>query len=228
MENYVVEFFQQYAHSPWLVYSAIWGFMLLSAFGLPIPEEVVLISAGLIGNSALSFNEPNSSPLEIVNVYVLSGVAFLAVISSDSLIYGLGRRFGPKLFKMRWFNRMVSDQSLERIQTLSRKYGYWAVVIFRFTPGVRFPGHLMCGAMGLSLGRFLLIDALAAGISVPTQVLLVSFHGKAILKVFMDVKFYVLTTAAIAAVIYFSLRYLRQRRSRAGAIPPSQQPETRA
>ena len=46
MEHVITEFFSQYAYSPMLVYSAICLFMILSAFGLPIPEEIVLISAG--------------------------------------------------------------------------------------------------------------------------------------------------------------------------------------
>ena len=80
MEALVAQTFSKFAYEPWLVYSAIWGFMLASAFGLPIPEEVVLISAGLVGYMALHPDKypPHSgaSSATPVDVYVLAAVAF--------------------------------------------------------------------------------------------------------------------------------------------------------
>lgn len=144
MENLISEIFSQYAYTPWLVYGAICLFMLLSAFGLPLPEEIVLVSAGFVGYMALhpDLYPPPTPDAAPVNVYVLASVALVAVMGSDYLIYWLGERFGPKLFKMKWFSRMVSESNLDRIQRWTRRYGYWTVIIFRFTPGIRFHGHL--------------------------------------------------------------------------------------
>ena len=212
MEDLIREYFSSYATSPFLVYGAIVGFMLLSAFGLPIPEEVVLISAGFVGYISL---QPELAAHDgwRVNVYVLAAVAFCAVMGADFLIYHLGKRFGPKLFKLRWFNRLVSEQNLERTQAFMHKYGYWAVIIFRFTPGVRFPGHLLCGAMGLSPWKFIAVDAIAAGISVPTQVLAVSFYGEYILKYFKAFKLYLLGAFVVGLVVFLLYKLYQQRRS---------------
>ena len=212
MEHVITEFFSQYAYSPWLVYSAICLFMTLSAFGMPIPEELILISAGFVGHMALHPAEypPPYPGAPSLNVYVLAGVSFIAVVAADFLIYQLGKRFGPRLMRMRWFSRLISEASLEKIQRWTRKYGAWAVVIFRFTPGVRFPGHLMCGAMGLSPWRFVAMDLIAAGISVPTQVLLVSFYGETILRYFKPFKIYLLCAFAAAIVIFFVYRFCQR------------------
>lgn len=208
MEQFIIETLTHYAYSPWLVYGAIWAFMIMSAFGLPIPEEVILVSSGLVGHMSLNpaTYPPPYPGAESVNVYVLAAMAFAAVIGSDYLIYFLGEKFGPRLFKMRWFSRMVSEASLEKIQRWTRKYGYWAVIIFRFTPGVRFPGHLMCGAMGLSRWKFLAVDTIAAGLSVPTQVLLVSFYGEYILKYFGKFKLYLFSALGIALVLFLCIK----------------------
>ena len=208
MEQVITEFFSQYAYSPWLVYSAVCLFMILSAFGLPIPEEIVLISAGFVGHMALHPADfpPPYPGAPSVDVNLLAGIAFLAVIASDLLIYQLGKRFGPRLFRMRWFARLISDSALEKIQRWTRKYGAWTVVIFRFTPGVRFPGHLMCGAMGLSPWRFIAVDIIAAGLSVPTQVLLVSMYGETILRYFKPFRIYLLCAFAAALVIFLAYR----------------------
>ena len=201
-------------------------FMVMSAFGLPIPEEVVLVCAGLVGYMSLNPAEypPPYDGATSVNVYVLAGVAFFAVMGSDFLIYYLGHRWGPRLFKMRWFSRMMSEQALERVQRWMRQYGYWTVIIFRFTPGVRFPGHLTCGAMGLSPWKFIAVDSIAAGFSVPTQVFLVSFYGKYILQYFTRFKivvFSVLGAALIAFLIYKILQSRAAAKNRATAISPT-------
>jgi membrane protein DedA with SNARE-associated domain len=213
MEELIRQFFSQYAYQPMLVYSAICGFMMLSAFGLPLPEEVVLVSAGFLGYMSMHPDRypPPPGATTQVNVYVLAAVSFIAVMSSDYLIYYLGRRFGPRLFKMRWFARLMPQKTLERVQKWMWEYGSWTVIVFRFTPGVRFPGHLTCGAMGLSPWRFIAIDWLAAGLSVPTQVLLVSFYGEYILKYFTQFKIYLLSTIAIALLIYFTSKYLNKK-----------------
>ncbi|HVK62372.1 MAG TPA: DedA family protein [Bdellovibrionales bacterium] len=213
MEHLISDLFSHYAYSPWLVYGGIVLFMMMSAFGLPIPEEVVLISAGFIGHMSLHPEDfpPPYPGAPSVNVYVLAVVAFAAVMWSDYLIYFLGKFFGPKLFKMRWFARLVSEPALERIQRWTRKYGLWAVFIFRFTPGVRFPGHLMCGAMGLNRWKFLAVDSVAAGISVPTQILLVSFYGEVILSYLGKFKLYFFGAMGIALLVFLIVKIYQKR-----------------
>ncbi len=225
MEEIITSYFSQYAYAPFLVYGAICTFMVLSAFGMPIPEELVLISAGFVGYMSLNpelFPPPTPDAAK-VNVYVLAGVSFFAVMGSDFLIYWLGKKFGPKLFKMRWFSRMVSEAALERVKRWMWNYGYWAVIIFRFTPGVRFPGHLMCGAMGLSPWKFIAVDSIAAGFSVPTQVLLVSFYGKFILKYFTEFKIYFFSTLGTAFVIFLIYKFRQSRQLKAQTAASSTQ-----
>jgi membrane protein DedA with SNARE-associated domain len=219
MEQFITQVFADYAYSPYIVYGAICLFMLLSAFGMPLPEELVLISAGFIGHMALNpdLYPPPYPGAQSVNVYVLATVAFFAVMGSDYLIYAIGRALGPKLFKMKWFNKLVSPEALERVQRWMRKYGYWTVFIFRFTPGVRFPGHLTCGAVGLSRWRFLAVDTIAAGFSVPTQVLLVAFYGQYILQYLTKFKTYLFSTLGAAIVLFLLYRLYKSKFSSVAA-----------
>ena len=213
MEHFVSGFFSSYAYSPYLVYSAIWGFMLLSAFGLPLPEEVILVSAGLVGYMSLHPDKfpPPFPDAPHVNVYVLAVVSLLAVLSSDYLIYYLGARLGPRLFKIRWFSRLVSESRLQKIQRWMWMYGYWTVLVFRFTPGIRFPGHLTCGAMGLSKWKFLAVDWIAATLSVPTQILLVAFYGEEILQTFARFRAVVAIAVALGVITFIVMRVTRKR-----------------
>ena len=212
LEQWVHQVFSEYAYSPWHVYGAIWLFMLMSAFGMPIPEELILVSAGFVGFAALHPDPSLVVPAGAtpVNVYTMALVAFFAVMSSDFLIYVLGRVFGRKILRRGFFAKMISIEALERAEKWMHKYGYWTVLIFRFTPGVRFPGHLLCGAMALNPFKFVLVDSIAAGFSVPTQVLLVAHYGEFILRYFKQFKIVLISILAIALVI-FLVRKFRHR-----------------
>jgi membrane protein DedA with SNARE-associated domain len=189
--------------------------MLLSAFGFPLPEELILVSSGLI---AYMSRDPQRYPPPYpeaphINVYYLAAIAFIAVISSDCLIFAIGQRLGPRLFRLPWFRRLIPDTRLEKIQRWMWNYGYWAVFVFRFTPGIRFPGHLTCGALKLSKWKFLFVDSFAAGISVPTQILLVAFYGHPILHYIGRFRLFCLSLVFSAVLIYVLGKIIQQKRT---------------
>lgn len=179
----IVEFFSQYAYQPYFVYGFIVLFMTASSFGLPIPEEMTLVSAGIVAYMAKNPAQfpPPTPDAEGVNLVVLSIVCFVAVLGSDVLIYFLGKIFGRRIIKTKFFNNRIGQERFNKINNIFQKYSYWACGLFRFAPGVRFPGHLSCGLMGIPIWQFLLVDGLAALVSVPTQVLLVANYGDVIL-----------------------------------------------
>ncbi len=208
----LLAFFSQYAYQPAMVYGFIIIFMFASSFGLPIPEEITLISAGLV---AFMAKNPNLYPppypgAEGVNTITLCVVSFLAVFCSDTLVYFIGKYFGSRIIKMKFFQKQVAGNGFTRINNWFQKYGGWACGIFRFTPGLRFPGHLSCGFLGIPLWKFVLIDGLAALLSVPTQVYFVSTYGKEILENLNRFKFYLISILAVLFVIWLIRRvYLK-------------------
>ncbi|HYX39144.1 MAG: VTT domain-containing protein [Pseudobdellovibrionaceae bacterium] len=211
-EQDLLSWFTQYAYQPILIYLAIFILMLASGFGLPAPEEFTLVSAGLVCYIA---SRPDLYPPPYVgatpvNAYVTAGVAFFSVIFSDCLVFFLGRRFGGQFLRSRYTARFRAR--MDDVAKWTKKYGMWAAGAFRFTPGLRFPGHFACGMMGLSTTKFVLVDAAAAGISVPTQVLLVAFYGETILIYFKQFKI-VLAVILLAVGIYYLARWLRRRSS---------------
>lgn len=212
-EDVVLAWFSQYAYQPLWVYSAIVTLMIASSFGFPIPEEVTLVSAGLVcymGSRPDLFPPPEVG-MAPVNVYFTATLCFLAVFLSDFLVYSLGKFYGSKLLRLNFFQRYAP--SIEKVSVWTRKYGAWAAGFFRFTPGLRFPGHFACGMLGLSSIRFALVDGTAALISVPTQVLLVAAFGETILENFKHFKIIVFSTIVIFAAIYFIRKRFNHYRS---------------
>lgn len=212
----LIAFFSQYAYEPWQVYGFICVFMTASSFGLPIPEELTLISAGLVAYMARNpdlFPPPTPDAVG-VNLTVLSIVCFVAVLGSDFIIYFLGRFFGNKILASSKFQNKLGGESFKKVEKWFDRYGSFAIGIFRFTPGIRFPGHLTCGAMKVPFWKFLTIDGFAALISVPTQVVIVALYGEVILARLKEFKIIIGSIIVAVIVIYFIRRIILNMRKK--------------
>lgn len=204
-----------YAYEPTMVYLMVVAMMLFSAVGLPVPEEVTLISVGIL---AFMGSHPNQFPppfpgAPVVEAQMAALIAFLAVFASDTLIYGIGRLYGEKIFNHPWFKKFISDELMLKVRNWTQKYGAYACGIFRFTPGIRFPGHLACGALKFPLWKFLVIDGFAALISVPTQILLISMYGESILGVLKEIKLVIFSALALLIVYFLYKKWIEKKRS---------------
>lgn len=200
----LMTFFSQYAYQPAYVYGFITIFMFASSFGFPVPEELVLVTSGLVAYMA---HHPEKFPppypgAEGVDVLTLALVCFFAVFLSDFIVYLIGKFFGGKIIKTKFFQKQVAGRGFDRINSWFQKYGGLACGIFRFTPGLRFPGHMSCGLLGIPVWKFVLIDGLAALVSVPTQVYFVATYGEVILNKLTEFKMYLGIVLAIVAVIW--------------------------
>jgi membrane protein DedA with SNARE-associated domain len=204
MEQMAIELLQSVAHSPFLVFSMLFLIMYASSFGLPIPEEITLLTLGFLvwlGNNpdpVTGVVTPNG-----INIHLAAWLAFIAVFSSDLIVYELGRKFGAKILTLPVLNKLAQPGMLEKVNQWMNRWGFWSAGVFRFTPGIRFPGHLSCGMLGVSRTKFVLVDGLAALVSVPTQVYLVGIYGKDIIDLIKKYQPWVIAVLAVGVVIYY-------------------------
>lgn len=211
-------FFSQYAYQPNYVYGFITLFMFASSFGFPVPEELVLVTSGLVAYMA---HNPDKFPPPYegavgVDVFTLAIVCFLAVFLSDFIVYLIGKFFGGRIIKTKFFQKQVAGKGFETINSWFQKYGGLACGIFRFTPGLRFPGHMSCGLLGIPAWKFAAVDGIAALISVPTQVYFVATYGEVILNKVSEFKMVALTVIGIVALIWIIRKvYLKNVRNNA-------------
>ncbi len=183
--------------------------MLASALGFPMPEEVTLVSVGFLAfmGSRPDLFPPPFPGAPVVNVHEAAFISFLAVFGSDFLIYFVGRKWGRKILYHPRARKLISEANILRVENWTKKYGNFAVFVFRFTPGVRFPGHLATGMLKFSAWKFGMIDGLAALVSVPTQIYLLAHYGKEILVYFSRFKMIVLAIAAVVLIIFLFRKY---------------------
>ncbi len=203
---------------PWKAYGLMAFLLVTAAFGQPLPEEFSVVVAGLLSYMVKhpgEFPPPPDSGAIGVNAHVSSIVCLASIMGSDLLIFWLGRRFGPRVLQWKLVRKFLSADRLERVCDVVRKWGYLGAALFRFTPGLRFPGHFSCGMLGLSAAKFTLADGLMALITVPGQIYLIAAFGHVViggLRLFNGV----LAVFAIAVLVAILARLLWRRR-RAGA-----------
>ncbi len=212
-EEIILNFFLSYSAEPLMVYTAIAVLMTMGSFGLPISEEVVIISAGLMAYIASrpDLYPPVKESTDFMTVHTTALVCFLSVFLSDFLVFSLGRFLSGSM-KSKYLDRFVSPKKMEKISKWINRYGYLYPAVFRFLPGLRFPGHLSSGFFKIPFSQFILVDGLAATLTVPTQVIIIGIFGHTIiehLKIFISALAF-LMTAFIALFIFRKIKEIKQ------------------
>ncbi|MFN7262563.1 MAG: DedA family protein [Pseudobdellovibrionaceae bacterium] len=213
----IFQWLSQYAYQPGMVYLAVFAFMIASGFGLPIPEEITIISVGLLAYMGANpeLFPPPAAGLSVVDGYEAAAITSLAVFSADLLVFTIGRTGGRKLIRTPFFSRFFSGAVMGKIEHFVHKYGVYAAFLFRFTPGLRFPAHVFLGMSPFPAWKFAAVDGFAVLISVPTQILLVYYFGEPILKALSEFKFVIFGLLGVGLLVWLLRRAYLQRQSKA-------------
>lgn len=139
----------------YLIYLLLFMFLMGGALGLPIPEDLPLIAAGVF-----AFREE-------ANIFGLFATCYLGVVTGDILIFVIGRRWGSALFSSPWFKRKLSPRRLKRFKQGLERNRFFTIFLARHLFYLRMVTFIACGAVKMSYARFILADAIAALVSVP-------------------------------------------------------------
>ena len=110
---------------------SLWGpflILILCGLGLPVPEDIVLVAAGALGEI------DGRTWMEV------SALMYVGVMLGDSTIFFAGRFFGTRLRTSRWFQRYFSVKKQGKVEDLFDRYHSWVLFVGRFLPGLRATG----------------------------------------------------------------------------------------
>jgi membrane protein DedA with SNARE-associated domain len=186
-------------------YVAILVLLGLCGLGLPMPEDIILITAGFLASMG------KFSPVSAV----LAGM--VGVLSGDALLFFVGRRFGPAVFRWRLVRALISPEQQARAQARILENGSFICFIARFLPGLRSPIYLIAGTMGIEPRTYLVLDFTAAAISVPFWVGFGWYFGDKIESGLALAARFQWVTLAVAALVVGLYVGWRRWRSREGA-----------
>jgi membrane protein DedA with SNARE-associated domain len=151
----------------WWSYPLIFAVAMLDAFFPFVPSETVAITSGVLAGSG-----DLSLPLCIV-------CAASGAFVGDNVSYGIGTFLGERTVK-RIFRGEKSQRGFEWAERTLEERGMYLVVVARFIPGGRTATTFAAGYVHtFPWRRFLLADAVAAGIWGCYTVLLGYVGGKA-------------------------------------------------
>ncbi|MFH1231491.1 MAG: DedA family protein [Planctomycetota bacterium] len=150
-------------------YLGVFITLFLTSVGFPVPEDIILLAAGFVTANGFA-------KLELMIL-----VTLISVLLGDLMLYGLGYNFGERIYTWRPFCYFFTQHRIDRIHKFYKHYGKSTIFVGRFAAGLRAWIYLFAGVSKMSVGHFILMDFLAALISVPLLVWL-GFHFEGEIK----------------------------------------------
>jgi len=178
--------------------------LFVAGLGVPLPEDIPLIFGGAMAGAGK------------INVYIHFAISMTFILIGDTCLYFIGRRIGSAAEGTGRLGRLLTPERRAKATVWFDRYGSWAVFFGRFVAGIRGAVFLTAGTARFPLPRFILLDFLAALISVPVWIWLGWKFGEnweVVLETAKSAQGWVLgglAVVAVALLIYF--KWWRKRR----------------
>ncbi len=200
------------SHGPVLAYLGIIGFLMLTGAGLPVPEEVFIIAAGV------------ASAQGALNPWLALSACLAGALAGDCVMYWIGFHFGRSVLREHhWWDRFVHPEREARMEQLIHTHGLKVFFLARFLVGIRAPVYLTAGILRVRFRRFLLIDLFCATAVIGTFFGLSFFlsdrYGSAIYRWIREAEV-MLTVVVVVAVIAAAFYFWRKHHRQPAAAPP--------
>ncbi len=172
--------------------------------GFFLPGDSLLFTAGLLA-ATTSLVAP--LPLLVLGCTI-------AAIAGDQVGYGLGHRFGRRIFE-RPDSRLFKRDHLTRAEAFFERHGNTTIVLARFVPIVRTFAPVVAGASRMNHRRFTIYNVVG-GTLWATGVLLLGWALGRRFPTIGDSLDLVIVVIVALSVIPLGVEFLRHRRARVG------------
>ena len=149
--------------------------LLLGSLGLPIPEEVPIVAAGVLSHEGLA------------RWWLALPVCVLGVLSGDVILYWTGRRWGGRVLGWRAVAWVLTPPRAAQLTAAYREHAMKTVAAARHVAGLRAAAFLTAGIARVPFWKFMLADSGAALVSVPLAFALAYFFTHQIGAILADV-----------------------------------------
>lgn len=186
-----------------MAYLLVFGLLLASALGFPVPEDISLITGGILIH------------LHHANAWIMALVCYCGILVGDLLIYRIGWVTGPRLFRRKGFRRLVTSSRLKSIRRNIEERTFITILVARHLFYLRTVTFLVCGAVRVSPTKFIIADSIAALITTPVMLglgFLFAEHYQLLLAYIEQVKL-LLLLIGIAVLAFLGYRFIKQKRN---------------
>ncbi len=216
------------AHSLHVGYAFVFSVLCLCGFGLPMPEDVVLTTGGVLAWLASDLDDVTvATMVQDRGLLTMVLVGLAGIVAGDAIIFLAGRRFGHRIADVGPLRRIITPAKLEAVEKQIRRRGNLVVIVARFLPGLRAPTFFTVGHAKMPLWEFLMFDGSAALVSAPLWVCLGFWLGSDLEALAHEASRFSHYILLGVAVVLFGLfvRWWQARRAAQAAPPAPETPE---
>lgn len=149
--------------------SIVFAASLIDATGLPFPGRAMLVAAGMAA----------AGPRDVV---LLIATSVIGSLVGDHILYALGMRRGTRLLALYCRLSLGSVRCVERTLTFFRRYGAVAILVCRFSTGVRLFAAVLAGSGEISYRRFVSLDVIGSLVYATLWIVLGTTVGAIVLE----------------------------------------------
>jgi membrane protein DedA with SNARE-associated domain len=179
--------------------------IFLTGMGLPVPEEVLVIGAGIATHNG------TFEPVAALVTCIVSAML------GDCFMYAVGYHFGHGLLREhRWFARLLNPRAERKMEQRISQHGLKVLFATRFLVGVRTPVYVAAGILRIPFRQFIFCDLVSASVVVSMFFGLSYLFAEQFINIWQKIKKaeIALTVTVVAAVLgvvaYFYIRHRRR------------------
>jgi len=183
--------------------AVLFAVVFVEQAGLPIPSAPWLLAAGALSAEGS------------LNVVPAISMAALACVAADTMWFYIGRRGGNRVLSFFCRLSLARNSCVERSKGLFARRGLQWLVAAKFLPGLGAVMPPLAGALGVSAGRFLVLDSVGslcyaafyifAGFIFRNQL-------QQLMAILSELGFSALLLALVSMAAYIALKYARRQR----------------
>lgn len=181
-------------------YLGIFLFIASTGCGMPLPEEVAIVIAGVL------------SAQGTLHIWLAFAACLAGAIVGDSFMYAIGYRWGHRIFTSHpRFAKLLDAENAEHFQTAIDGHALKVMLLARFLVGIRAPVYVMTGVVRMPYRRFLLYDIISATLVVSVVFSLAYFFGSNVREWVGHAEFYATLVVLAVLAIVCGVLYYRHR-----------------
>lgn len=188
-------------------YFAIILALVLIGSGFPVPEEVPVVTAGVLSGHGQ------------LNPWLALASCLVGAMAGDSIMYWIGYQFGRSVIREhRWWARFVKPEREAKIEQMIEHHGLKVLFLTRFLVGMRTPFYLAAGVLRVPFRRFIVMDLFCATTVIGLFFGLSYFFGPTVAQWIRGAEVWLtVVVVLVVAVVVGSVYWRRRRRERAQA-----------
>jgi len=162
--------------------------------GTFISEDLTCIAAGsLLSNQQIS-------------LVVAFSACFLGILVSDIALFFIGYYSNSYFIKYSWFQNLLENKKIEKLNKKFDKYGYFYIFITRLVPGSRLPFYISLGLLKKDIFKFISFFILACLVWVPL-ILSLSFYFSSYLNQYFKTYSTIIVILLVFVLFFIIKRY---------------------